>query len=452
MNQRLLVAVLLIAPLSLFSSISFGAESLASIYQKALERDPEIAAAKFAMEAGQEQSSQGLSPLLPQLNLSGNIGRSHTKTEPDSSDPVLGKNRSIDSDSQSIGIILSQNLFNASNFKGYKQSKSASKQTSIEYKIAEQSLILRVAKSYFDVLSAQENLSVAQSQTRAFLESLERAKLTFKVGTATKTDKLEAQARYDLARADEISASNQLSIAKQALASIIGESPDNLLALNKQATLSMITPEDMQYWVDLAMKNNFQLELSQSGLEISSQEVSKLKSDRLPTLDFVASASKGKQYDFRSDSDADTTNYKVAIELKMPLYTGGLMSSRIREAEHLRSQQQQNQITSQRQVILQTQQAFLTAMNGKQQTDALKQALVSSESALQATRKGVEVGVRTNLDLLDAQQQFFATERDYSFAKYNYLLSVLDLKAAAGILSDKDVEQLNNLLSAAGNS
>ncbi len=428
-----------------FSSASASGEGLIEIYQKAVNKDPVLAGAQYAADAGKEKSRQGLSLLLPRISVTANASYDYSKNQygtnafnlPDSE--TLSKNNTY-------GFQVSQPLFRMADIKAYSQSKIVTLQTEIQLKQAEQNLMLRVSQAYFDVLSANENLQVANSQSKAFKESLERAKLTFKVGTSTKTDKLEAQARYDLAKANEISATNQLAIAKQSLASIIGENPSALKKLKSNANLTKLKANNIQYWVDTATARNLELGLVKSGYKISKIEVQKLKSDRLPTLDLVASANKSNRYNSFFDKNIDTTNASINLQLSMPIYSGGLVSSRIREAESLKFQQQQNKINAQRQVVLQAQQAYLNSYNGLQQVDALQQALKSSHSALEATKKGVEVGVRTNVDFLDSQQQYYSTERDYRVAKYNYLLSVLTLKAAAGILTKADIEELDGLL------
>ncbi len=427
------------------SAFANNTAGLIEIYELALQSDPQISAAKYGRDAGLEKSEQGLSLLLPQANFSAGLKYARTETDPSNNPTKNGIDKNT-SDSRNFGLQLIQPLFNASSSTSYKQSKIVANQAELQYKTAEQDLILRVAQAYFDVLSAQENLAVNQAETRAFAESLARANLTFKVGTATKTDKLEAQARYDLARASELSAENLLAIAKQTLSSITGTTTEKLKSLMKNVKLDSINPTQMDEWVELALANNYQLKLSQASLDIAKKEMTKLKDDRLPTINFIALASNNKQYISFTDSDSTTNSLSIGLELSLPLYTGGLMSSRIREAEHLRSQQKELQTNSQRQVLLQTQQAYLTVINGFQQIDALKQALISSDSALQATKKGLEVGVRTNLDVLDSQQQYFSTERDYRIAKFNYLLQVLKLKAAAGILSAEDIQSLNALL------
>ena len=437
MKRTLILSIALTGSLQ-FSLANAAGQGLLDIYQKAIDKDPVLAGAQFAATAGKEKSQQGLALLLPKVNAAANVSYNHSRI-----DSGGGEKRNT-YDAHSMSLQVAQPVFRAADFRAYSQSKVVGQQSDIVLKEAEQRLILRVSQAYFDVLSANENLQVATSQLKAFKESLERAKLTFKVGTSTKTDKLEAQARYDLARASEISAQNQLAIANQTLASIIGEAPKKLKLLSTNAELAKLKANNIQHWVDTALINNLQLKLIESGYELSEIEVKKLKSDRLPTVDFVANLSNSKQ--FFLTTETESTNASVALQLSMPIYTGGLMSSRIREAESLRFQQQENKVNAKRQVILQTQQAYLNSYNGMQQVSALNQALKSSNSALEATQKGVEVGVRTNLDLLDSQQQFFSTQRDYSFAKYNYLLSLLNLKAAAGVLNKTDIENLDTFL------
>ncbi len=418
---------------------------LTAAYQAALERDPVIAAAQYQAKAGEEKSVQGKAGLLPQFNVGGSINYNYSKSESASNSP-FSFNNSGKGDGYNLNAQFTQPVFRASNWKSYQQSKLAATQAQIQLDIARQDLILRVSQAYFNVLSAEENVAVSEAQTRAFSESLERAKLTFKVGTTTKTDKLEAQARYDNAVASEIAAKNELAIARQALAAIIGEVPTSLKKPAADIKLVDLKPTDINYWVDAAQHDNLNLKLAKLGFDVSMLEVNRLKADRLPTVDFVATASRNRSYSIFTDSDTTSTNLGVALQLAMPIYTGGLMTSRIREAESLRLQQKQLQINTERQVKLQTQQAYLNALNGKQRVDALRQAMLSNQSALEATKKGLEVGVRTNLDVLDAQQRLYATERDYTVAKYNYLINVLQLKAAVGDLTEKDVTALNQLL------
>lgn len=444
-THSLFFSAILVCILAISSPLSFAkpGTGIIDIYEKAEQKDAIIAAQRAATIAGQEKQSQGLSQLLPAMNAKASADYNYSKTVYDTA-PERDTKKTYDS--SGVNVIFTQSLFNLSKFSAYSQSKLAGNVANIQLDAAKQDLILRVSKAYFDILSAKESFAVAQSQTKAFKENLQRAKLTFKVGTATKTDKLEAQARYDLARASELTALNQFAIAKQSLTSIIGEEPQNLRPLRKDAKLLKVDPQNMQHWVDSAISHNLNLKLSHLGVETSQLEVSKLKKDRLPIIDFVAKANLGKQYVSFVSSDSINTGASVGIELSLPIYTGGLMSSRIREAEALRTKQKFTHTDMQRQVTLQTQKAYLTALNGYQQVDALKQASISSKSALKATRKGMEVGVRTNLDLLNAQQQFFETERDYTVAKYNYLLIVLNLKAAAGSLAKSDVESMNKLL------
>ena len=441
MNYLKLASILIFSFAS--STVNSQTMDLLGVYNQAQDRDPLIAAAKFQAQAGEEKATQGKSLLLPKLNAGASAGYGYSKNEYDSASQFDSSNKSS---SYGVNAQLTQPIYHAADWDSYAQSKMAVDQAAIQLAASKQDLILRVTKAYFGVLSAEENVDVAEAETRALKESLDRAILTFKVGTATKTDKLEAQARYDIAVASEILAKSHLAVAKQTLASIIGSTPESLKKLATNVKLVEIQPTDMKSWVDTAHANNQQLKLSNLGLDISKLEVSKLKGDRLPAVDLIASASQTQAYQSFAQSDVSSTNLSLSLQLSVPIYTGGLLSSRIREAESLRLQQKQFKINRERQVELQTQQAYLNALSEKQRAEALRQAMLSNESALEATKKGVEVGVRTNLDLLDAQQLFFGTQRDFTVSKYDYLLSVLQLKAAAGVLAENDIEELNALL------
>jgi outer membrane protein len=419
-----------------------GAETanLHSIYQLAAERDAAMAAARENYKAGQEKVIQGRALLMPTVTAGANYNYSRSE------DDVFVPNGKS-SDSTTVSINLVQPIYNAANFASKRQGTLVSEQAKDVLTLAEQDLIVRVAEAYFAVLGAQEGVRVAEAQKRAFSENLDRAKLTFKVGTATITDKLEAQARYDLARADEIAANNGLQVARQSLASIIGEFPESLADLTEVTVLPVLAPAEMDAWINRAKENNAQIRLTQQSLNISGEALNQARAQHHPTLSFVGNASQNSGYNSFASKDNTTTTYSVALQLDVPIFTGGMTSSAVREANAMRDSSRFQLEQVQRGVVLQTQQAYLAVVNGRLRVDALQQALTSSQSAVDATRKGLEVGVRTNLDLLNAQQQFFATKRDFSVAKYTYLTDVLRLKSASGILSVTDVSEVNGLLS-----
>ncbi len=418
---------------------------LLKVYEAAKRQDPVIEAARRAAEAGAEAAVQGRALLLPAVSATADYSYSYLESSYSPTNPFI-PNISETFDSYSYGINLSQALYDKTSYASYKQGLISASQADTSLLLAEQDLILRVAEAYFNVLSAEESVDVAESQKKAFAESLERAKLTFKIGTATITDKLEAQARYDLARAEEIAAMSTLEVARQSLRSIIGETPGELLSLRENAALPPLEPQDMDAWVQRALDNNVELRLASQSVELSNQEIAKARGGRYPTVSLVANAARQVQYSPFADADNEVNTISLALRLNMPLYTGGLNSSKVRQAISARDEAAQKQEQTRRQVSLLTQQRYLEALNGLQRVEALTQALASSESALEATRKGLEVGVRTNLDLLNAQQQYFSTKRDLAVAKYNYLLSLLQLKAASGVLQEQDLLQLSQLL------
>ncbi len=445
--KRLRLKAVIAVLLFVSSPLAMAAETmdLLKVYEAAKRQDPVIEAARRAAAAGSEAAVQGRALLLPSVNATADYSYSYLESRYSPSNPFI-PNISETFDSYSYGINVSQALFDKTRYASYQQGLVNAAQADTSLQLAEQELILRVAEGYFSVLSAQASVEVAESQKKAFAESLERANLTFKIGTATITDKLEAQARYDLARADEIAAANTLEVARQSLRSIIGEQPGELLPLREDAALPPLQPRDMDTWVQRALDHNVELRLAEQGVELSRQEIAKARGSRYPTVNLVANAARQVQYSPFADADNEINRVSVAVQLNMPLYTGGLNSSRVRQAVSARDEAAQKQEQTRRQISLQAQQRYLEALNGLQRVEALTQALASSESALEATRKGLEVGVRTNLDLLNAQQQFYSTKRDLAVAKYNYLLSLLQLKAASGMLAEQDLLQMSHLL------
>ncbi len=427
---------ILISFVFLFPTLSMGNElspdvmNLIQAYQLAQQHDSTFAAEQAVFLAGQEQQQQSRASLLPRIDGAANYDFAY---DIDDSKGLTSKGASIR---------LSYPLYRKSNQILHEQAKVRVNQAEIQLLISKQELALRVATAYFKILSATESVGVAASQKAAFAENLERAKLAYRIGTATITDKLEAQARFDLARATEITEQNNLEIAKQSLKSVIGIFPNHLFGLREDAKLQAVNPQNMEYWVKQALQNNPQIQFSTQSLSIASQEISRAKSERLPVVDVTSSLAHSQQDLFRLNRNT----VGIGIQLNVPLYTGGLTSSRIRAASANRDQQTHQLDKRRREITLKTQQTYLTLRSGWLRIDAFKQALASSQSVLDATKKGLEVGVRTNLDVLDALQQFFATQRDLTLAKYDYLLGTLELKAAVGQIDESEINEINALL------
>lgn len=449
MTRILSIAILAVLNSSVFADTpaptTAASADLVQMYQQALERDPGLSAAKYKLEAGKEKVVQGKSRLLPNVAASASVSYQFLDSRYSNGDNLPPNRSSADPQTQ-IGVEMRHPLYNKTANVSYEQSKLVADQAEIQFQQSQQDLILKVAEPYFGILSAQQSVAVAQAQRAAFSESLDRANLAFKIGTANITDKLEAQARFDLARASEIDASNALEIAKQSLKVVVGELPPALRGVPENAPLPPLEPKDVNSWTELALQHNIQLRSAISGSEIAQQEVERRKSDKMPTIDLVASAGNNFAHSSLLDANTITTSLSAGVRFAMPLYTGGGMESLVREASSNREEARQRVQEAQRQVIYQTQQAFLRAQSGNLRIEALKQAVASNQSALDATKKGLEVGIRTNLDVLNAQQQFFSTKRDLVVARHEFLLNILKLRAASGSLNDEHVAALNSLL------
>ena len=398
-----------------------------------------FAAARAAQQAGQEKSSQGLSLLLPSINLNANTTFNNQDVQYQGP-PLSGLNGSYSYNSNSYGVTVVQPLLRQQNWMAYGESELQTVQADEQFRIAQQDLIMRVAQAYFDVLIAQDTVELVDAQKSAISEQLEQAKRNFEVGSATVTDKLEAQARYDLTGAQEIAAQNNLDNARNALQQLINTAPGELSHLGSGFKLEPPQPSDIKQWLDTAQASNPQLAIAQAGADIADKEVSRNRGGHLPTVDLVANYTKNSMGGAMAN---DTTNKSVGVQLNMPLFEGGEVNSKLREAHANRERARQQLESTRRSVIQQTRQAYLGVVSGVAQVQALQQALASSQSVLDASKLGQQVGVRTNLDVLNAQQQLFSTRRDLYQAQYNYLLSELRLKQAVGTLDEKDLARVN---------
>ncbi len=439
MNRRLLIAVLACAPLGA------AAENLTQVYQDARGYDAQYAAARYALLAGLERVPQGRALLLPSVNLTANSTRSNL--ESDSKDTAVQPSFERDTNSYGYGLNFTQPLYRPQNWIQYDQAGFLAKQTEAQFGLAGQDLMLRTAQAYFDVLAAQDSLALVRAQKIAIAEQLAQAKRNFEVGTATITDTHEAQARYDLAAAQEISALNDVDARRRGLQQLTGKEYGELNPLRADVKLAPPNPNDMQSWVDLAEKQSYPVLIQEAGTEIARLEARRNRAGHHPTLDLVA----GHNYTSRSASELSTagsevTANSIGLQLALPLYQGGAISSREREAAYNLERSRQDLENARRSAALATRQSYLAVINGIAQVGALEQALVSTQSALDSNRLGYEVGVRINIDVLNAQQQVFSTRRDLAVGRYNTISNLLRLKAAAGALREEDLEEVSRAL------
>ncbi|HMM54509.1 MAG TPA: TolC family outer membrane protein [Candidatus Desulfobacillus sp.] len=424
-----------------------GAADLLQVYRDALDYDAQFASARSAWEAGQEKLPQARAGLLPVIG----AAASTTWNDVDFQRRTPGA-AVTDAKYNSNGyqISLTQPIFRWQNIEQYRQGKLAVAVVDAQFVQAKQDLVLRVAQAYFDVLLAQDSLDLAQAQKKAIGEQLEAARRNFEVGTATITDTHEAQARFDLVTAQELAVQNDLEIRRHALRQIIGKTPEVLARLRVQVQLQRPLPDDMTKWVDAAEAGSPLVQAQEAALEIAEREIGKQRAGHYPTLDLVAtrgrSSATGSLNVGIAGPGFDSHATTVGVQLSLPIFAGGAVLSREREAVALREKARADLDNTRRGAALGARQAYLGVTSGMAQVKAFEQALVSSESALESNKLGYEVGVRINIDVLNAQQQVFATRRDLARARYETLIAQLRLKAAAGSLGEEDVQAVNALL------
>lgn len=428
---------LLTAALACVAQVAWGA-NLSEIYQLAQANDATFAAARQAHKAGLEKLPQGKALLRPTINLSANL--SHVDTQ----SSVAGFSKA--SDPYGFSLSLSQPLYRKQNLESFEQAKLQVLQAEQTLKVAEQELQLRVAKAYFDVLQAQDVLATARAQKQAYAEQLAQARKSFEVGAATITDTHEAQARYDLTTAQEIAGLNDLEVKKRALEKIINQDAPQLALLDEQARMLLPQPDNMDAWVKQASADSLAVALGRTAQEAARREVDKQKGGHMPTLDLKASYSDNRGQASSGFSNVETQTGTIGLEFVLPIYQGGGIDSRVREASANLEKARHELDNARRQASLDARQAYLGVISGNAQVQALKQALVSSEAQLRSTKLGLEVGVRTRVDVLNAQQQVYTTRKDLAAARYQTLLAGLTLKAAAGSLAEADLKALDALL------
>ncbi len=423
--------------------LSFQAASadLLQVYREALANDAQYAAARATAEAGREKLPQGLAGLLPVIGATAGSVWNENRYRM-AGQPAWNK----DYNTHSYNVSLTQPLFRWQNVVQYGQAKWQVVQTEAVFAQAAQDLILRVAQAYFDVLYAQENLAAVRASKQAIAQQLAQAKQNFEVGTATITDTHEAQSRFDLASAQELAGENDLEVKRYALRVIVGKELGELARLRVDATLLPPQPASMEPWVVAAENDSFQVQAQQAALEVAQREIERMRAGHYPTLDVVANYGKSDSaLSISSDTSLETGTRNIGVQLSIPIYQGGAVNSRTREAIANRSAALAGLENVRRTATLNARQSYLGVVNGLAQVQALNAALVSSVSALESNKLGYEVGVRINIDVLNAEQQVYVTRRDLAKARFDTLLAQLKLKAAVGTLEEGDLEQINPL-------
>jgi outer membrane protein len=427
-----------------FAAGPAAGEDLLQIYREAQKSDPQLAAARASWEATQERVPQARAGLLPSVSASGAANVNTYDFHADI-DPNQDFNRGYYQ--YGLTVSASQPLYRPQNVALYDQAKQQVTQSDYTLVIAQQDLIVRTAVAYFDVLLAEFNVELAAQQKLAVAEQLAQAKRNFEVGTATITDTNEAQAKYDQIVATEILALNDLDRRRTALRAIIGRFPRSLTRVGRGFDPDPPRPNTIDYWVDKAVTDNMTVRFQQANYEIAALEVERAKAGHYPTLDLVASyggqtSNGGVSIGVRSNS----LQGLVGVQLNIPIYTGGFVNSRVRETIALQDKARQDLETARRFAISNAQDGFSGVNSAVASVKANEQAVQSAEVALQSNKVGQEVGIRTNLDVLNVQQNVFSARRDLANAYFTYLLAVLRLKAAVGTLDEQDLADLNRRL------
>ena len=435
--QKPLIAVLLAGA---FFTLDAGAADLLQVYQQALANDATYASARASAAAGRERSVQGRAGLLPTVAVSGDITKNDQDFTPWNN---LGSGSS-NLRTNEIQIALTQPLFRWDRWQNYQQSKLQQAIAEAQFAQAQQDLITRVAQAYFDVLAAQDTLASTRAQKVATTEQLASAKRNFEVGTQTITDTHEAQAAYDLVVSQELAAVNDLENKKTALQAIIGTPPAALATLRTGVTLKAPEPVNVDQWVSAAENQNYAVTAATLSVEVARREISRRRAGHYPTLDLTVASSHTDAT--RTIQPYKNTTNSIGIQYNIPIFNGFAVTSQVRESIALEDKARNDLEANRRNAALTARQSFLGVNTGLAQVKALEAAEVSSNSALESNKLGYQVGVRINIDVLNAQRQLYQTQTDLARARYNTILSGLRLKAAAGSLREDDLQPVNALL------
>ena len=430
--KPLIILLLLLPNVALAEDVALSAvkaQSLMDVYHQALAKDPTLASALSANKAAQEIIEQGKALYRPTVNFSADATTSATHIRYLDSNVPPGNSKF---ENFRAGVEARQPIYRKQNLVAMEQSITQVSLADKQYHLSQQALILRTTQAYFEVLIAQDKIDLIGAQKAAILSQLDQAKATFEVGTATVTDVNEAQARYDLILAQEIATINEYEIAKRAVEAITGEIPAKLATVKSDIQVAQLS-QNMQDWQQVAVQNNLNIQIQQDALKLAEQEVERANAGHLPTLDAVASYNNSYANGSPSVFSAgnELKNATIGLQLEIPLYQGGAISSRARQAVLNKQKALDDIDIARRSTDLETQRAYLNLSTTIAQVKALDQALISSQSQLDSTKLGYEVGVRTSVDVLNAQQQLFSAKRDLLQARYNYLVNIIRLKAAS---------------------
>jgi len=424
-----------------------SSESLLDIYNEALVNDPTFKAAEYSYLADKELKVQGRAALLPSLTLSGSTNWNEY---------YQNKELQQQYNSFSTSARVSQPLFRLDTWFQYRQSKSLTDAAEADFAFEQQNLLVRTAELYFGVLRAIDNLNAAISEEKAIKKQLDQAKQRFEVGLSAITGVQEAQLAYDLSKASRIRTEGSLYSARESLNALIGREIFSLNELGDGLLIELPTPNSKEKWVELALENNYQLKAAYLRKKAAKSSARSVASNHLPKIDIVGSQSESETNQFNYEGfnidgqgipvPSVTGRRNYSIQLSMPLFQGGAVNSRRKQAYSQYERANENTLFTERRIIQEVRSQFSNVLTLVANVNAQKQAVVSATSALEATQVGYKVGTRNVVDLLQAEKNLYSAEKNLANAKYDYILSNLKLSLASGTITPADIVKINNLL------
>lgn len=444
-SWRPLARACALAVLGMAGSFTAQAENLIELYQAARNYDAAYLAAKSQFDAAQFKADQAQALQRPSVNLQATVKRN--RLDSSVAEGPLGSYDSTSTNSQ-LALAARQPLFNQGNSAKVSQAEASLNAAQADLKMAEDDLVARLAQAYFDALAAQDVLATAQANKKALAEQLASAKRSFEVGNSTITDTREAQARFDLASAQELAATNDLRVKRIALDQLVGRSDVTPNPLRTPVNLASLEPGQIDPWVQNT-RTAPMVRKAEVGLTVAKLEVDHAKAGHMPTLDAVAQIARthvNTSNELLKAQSGSGTAGSIGLEFNMPLYAGNAIQNRVRETLSLQDKAERDVDNARRSVELGTRQAYAGVQSGLAQVQAYEAAEASAKLALEATQLGYRVGVRINKDVLDAQTQLTNTQKDLYKARYDVIIGAIKLRQAAGTLTANDLVELNQLV------
>ena len=444
MSLRHFTRSIVAAGVALCFALPANALGLHEAYQAALKNDPTWLAAVAENNAGQQNDALALAGLLPQISGSIYKGKTMGRREQPLSNGRIYQD-TLDYVSESYSVQLRQSLFNWQRISEFRQGRARVRYSDALFTAKKHELGVRVATAYFDALLAQRNLELSDARVKSLSELAEQAEMLYKAGEGIVTDIDEARARRDIAIAERYEAQDRVQITLRSLRELTGAVPDHLRALGDKLPLALPLPATVDDWLDMARRNSPQVLMSEQALEVASREVDKNRAGHMPTVELVGSVSKADSESLNTLNQR-TWSRSLGVQVTIPIFSGGYTTAAIAQSVARREQATQELEIARNKTDQDVTRYFTGTVSGVSKVKGYEQAVVSSERALHSTRMGFKAGMRTSVDILNAEEQLYRSQRDLAQSRYQYLVNTLQLKASAGILTEADILDVDRLL------